>query len=161
MVRDRLRRVDPDVRVMRVAPFAELLDGPLARPRFNAFLIVVFAVVSLLLAAVGLYAVMAAYVRQRDVDLGIRVALGATARDVRRLVLSEGLGLSAVGAAVGVVVAIAATRLLRGLLFEVQPMDIPSLMGAAILLLAVSALACYLPARRAARVDPIVTLRSN
>jgi ABC-type antimicrobial peptide transport system permease subunit len=89
------------------------------------------------------------------------VALGATARDVRRLVLSEGLGLSAVGAAVGVVVAIAATRLLRGLLFEVQPMDIPSLMGAAILLLAVSALACYLPARRAARVDPIVTLRSN
>jgi predicted permease len=161
LARERVRAVDPDVQVMRVTPFSELLDEPLARPRFNAFVIAVFGAAALLLAAVGLYAVMAAYVRQRYPEIGIRVALGATASDVRRLVLGEGLRLAALGAALGLVGAVVASRLLRGLLFEIDPLDPVSILIAALLLVGVSALASYMPARRAVGVDPIATLRAN
>jgi hypothetical protein len=118
VVRERIRAVDPDVQVTRVASFSELLDGPLARPRFHAFVIGLFGAAALLLAAIGLYAVMAAYVRQRYTEIGVRVALGASASDVRRLVLSEGLRLAGFGAAIGLTSAVAASRLLRGLLFD-------------------------------------------
>ena len=161
LARERVRAVDPDVQVMRVAPFSELLDEPLARPRFNAFVIAVFGAAALLLAAVGLYAVMAAYVRQRYPEIGIRVALGASASDVRRLVLGEGLRLAGLGAALGLVGAMLATRLLRGLVFEIDPLDPVSIVIAALLLVGVSALASYVPARRAINVDPIATLRAN
>ena len=161
LARERVRAVDPDVQVMRVAPFSELLDEPLARPRFNAFVIAVFGAAALLLAAVGLYAVMAAYVRQRYPEIGIRVALGASASDVRRLVLGEGLRLGGLGAALGLAGAMAATRLLSGLVFEIDPLDPISIVIAALLLVGVSALACYVPARRAISMDPIATLRAN
>jgi predicted permease len=161
LVRDRVRAVDPEVQVTQVAPFRELLQGPLARPRFNAFLIGVFGMAALLLAAIGLYAVMAAYVRQRYTEIGVRVALGATASDVRGLVLGEGLRLAGLGTAMGLVGALVATRLLRGLLFGVHPLDPASLLAAALLLVGVSVLASYLPARRAARVDPITLLRTD
>src|SRR5437870_11102430 len=134
LAREGVRAVDPDVQVMRVAPFSELLDEPLARPRFNAFVIAVFGAAALLLAAVGLYAVMAAYVRQRYPEIGIRVALGASASDVRRLVLGEGLRLGGLGAALGLAGAMAATRLLRGLLFGVHALDPASMLGATLLL---------------------------
>ena len=160
-VRDRVRAVDPEAQVTQVAPFRELLQGPLARPRFNAFLIGVFGMAALLLAAIGLYAVMAAYVRQRYTEIGVRVALGATAADVRGLVLGEGLRLAGRGTAMGLVGALVATRLLRGLLFGVHPLDPASLLAAALLLVGVSALASYLPARRATRVDPITLLRTD
>jgi predicted permease len=160
LVRERVKAVDPTARAMAVVPFRQFLEGPLARPRFNAFLIGVFGVASLLLAAVGLYAVMAAYVRQRRADIGIRVTLGATAADVRRLVLGEGLRLAAAGAVIGVALAVAITRVLRGLLFAVHPLDPASMLGAAALLVGASALACYLPARRATRVDPLTVLRT-
>jgi putative ABC transport system permease protein len=104
---------------------------------------------------------MAAYVRQRHAEIGIRIALGATAGDVRGLVLAEGLRLTALGAVIGLAVAVAAARVVRGLLFAVHPLDPASLLGAALLLVAASALACYLPARRAARVDPIALLRTT
>jgi predicted permease len=161
LVRDRVRAVDPEVQVTQVAPFRELLQGPLARPRFNAFLIGVFGMAALLLAAVGLYAVMAAYVRQRYTEIGVRVALGATASDVRGLVLGEGLRLAGLGTAMGLLGALVATRLLGGLLFGVHPLDPVSLLAAALLLVGVSALASYLPARRATRVDPITLLRTD
>ena len=141
LARERVRAVDPDVQVMRVASFSELLDEPLARPRFNAFVIAVFGAAELLLAAVGLYAVMAAYVRQRYPEIGIRVALGATASDVRRLVLGEGLRLAGLGAALGLGGAVVANRLLRGLLFEIDLLDPISILIAALLLVGVSALA--------------------
>jgi predicted permease len=160
-VRARVRAVDPGVQVTRVSPFRELLRGPLARPRFNAFLIGVFGIAALLLAAVGLYAVVAAYVRQRYTEIGVRVALGATAADVRGLVLGEGLRLAALGAVIGLAVAAAATRGLRALLFEVQPLDPTALLAAALLLVGASTLASYLPARRATRVDPIALLRTE
>ena len=150
MVRGRVHAVDPDVQVTEVVPFRTLLEGPLARPRFNAVLIGVFGVAALLLTAIGLYAVMAASVRQRYPEMGIRVALGATASDVRRLVLAEGLRLAGLGAAIGLACAVVATRLLRGLLFGVQPLDPASLLAAALLLVGVSALSSYVPARRAA-----------
>lgn len=161
LVRERVRAVDPDVQVTHVAPFTELLQGPLARPRFNAFLIGVFGIAALLLAAIGLYAVIAASVRQRYTEIGVRVALGATASDVRGLVLGEGLRLAGLGAAIGLATAAAATRLLRGLLFGVHPLDPVSLLAAALLLVGVSALASYIPARRATRVDPVSMLRAE
>ncbi|MGH7554560.1 MAG: ABC transporter permease, partial [Longimicrobiales bacterium] len=121
--RERIRSIEPDAQVMRVAPFSELLAAPLARPRFSAILISVFAIAALLLAAVGLYGVMSAHVRQRTTEIGIRVALGASARDVRRLVLGEGIRLALVGTGIGIVGAVASARFLRGLLFEVHPLD--------------------------------------
>jgi predicted permease len=159
--RDRIRAVDPAVQVMRIAPFAELLDGPLARPRFNAFVLAVFGIAALILAAIGLYAVMGAYVRQRDTEIGIRVALGATAADVRRLVVGEGLWLAGLGAVIGLVGSVVTTRLLRGLLFGVQPLDAVSMLAAVLLVLGASALASCLPASRAARVDPLALLRAG
>jgi putative ABC transport system permease protein len=161
LVREGVRTIDADVQVMRVAPFRALLAAPLARPRFNAFLIGVFGAAALLLAAIGLYAVMAAYVRQRYLEIGIRVALGATPSDVRRLVLAEGLRLSGMGAAIGFGVATIASRLLRGLLFDVHPIDPVAMLTASLLLTAAAGLAVYLPARRATRLDPLVTLKAT
>jgi putative ABC transport system permease protein len=161
LARERVGAVDPAVQVVQVAPFREMLQGPLARPRFNAFLIGVFGIAALLLAAIGLYAVIAASVRQRYTEIGVRVALGATASDVRGLVLGEGLRLAGLGAAIGLASAVVASRLLRGLLYGVHPLDPVSLLAAALLLVGVSALASYMPARRAARVDPVSMLRAE
>jgi putative ABC transport system permease protein len=123
-------------------------------------LIAAFGLAALLLAAVGLYAVMAAHVRQRYPEIGVRVALGATGADLRRLVLGEGLHLASIGAAIGLLGAAAAGRVLQTLLFGVRPLDPASILGAVGLLLATAALACYLPARRATRLDPLVVLRT-
>ena len=158
---ERVSAVDPELRVTRVASFSELLQGPLARPRFNVWLIGVFGVVALLLTAIGLYAVMGAYVRQRYPEIGVRVALGASPADVRRSVLGEGLRLASTGAAIGLLGALGAGRMLGGLLFEVHPLDPVSLLGAPLLLIGAAPLASYLPARTAARLDPLVVLRTQ
>ena len=158
---ERVSAVDPELGVTRVAAFSELLQGPLARPRFNVWLIGVFSVVALLLTAIGLYAVMGAYVRQRYPEIGVRVALGASPTDVRRSVLGEGLRLASTGAAIGLLGALGAGRVLGGLLFEVHPLDPVSLLGAPLLLIGAAALASYLPARTAARLDPLVVLRTH
>jgi ABC-type antimicrobial peptide transport system permease subunit len=144
---------------MRVVAFGEILRQPLAHPRFNAFVLIVFGSVAGLLATAGLYALMGAYVRQRDRDIAVRRALGATAADVRRLVLGEAVRLVAIGAAVGVIGAIGAGRIIRGMLYGVDPFDPLVMLGAVLLLLATSLLAAFLPARRAARVDPLAALR--
>jgi ABC-type antimicrobial peptide transport system permease subunit len=149
------------VRVTRVAPYAEYLRKPLAWPRFNALLFGVFALAALLLSVVGLYGVMAASVHQRQSEIGVRLALGASAGDVRRLVLGEGLRLAAAGAVAGLALAFAATRVLRGLLFETEPLDPVSLGAAALVLVGGAVGATWLPARRAMRVDPIEVLRAQ
>ena len=161
IARRALHEVDPGVTVLRVLPFSEALDKPMARPRFNAYLIGVFAAAALLLATIGVYAVIAASVRQRYAEIGVRVALGATRADVRGLVLGEGVRLAALGAAIGVGGALLAGRLVQELLYEVQPHDPASLAAAAALLVAVAALASYLPARRAVRLDVMATLREE
>jgi len=161
LVGERVRSVDPEVRVMRVAPLAQLLEKPLARPRFNARLIAAFGLTALALASIGLYTMMSAFVRQRYREIAIRVALGASASNVRRLVLAEGLRLTLAGVALGLSVALSAARMLRGLLFGVRALDPASMIGAALLLVVISMLAAYLPARRATRMDPIQALRMN
>jgi putative ABC transport system permease protein len=100
-------------------------------------------------------------VRQRYAEIGVRLALGATARDVRRLVLGEGLRLAVTGALAGLILAVAATRVLRGLLFETTPLDPPTLLAAAAVLVGAALLATWLPARRATRVDPVEVLRAE
>lgn len=161
LARERVGTVDPDVQVMRVAPFADMLDRPLARPRFTAFLLGVFGTVALLLSGVGLYAVMAAYVRQRHREIAVRLALGATSAGVRRFVLAEAVRLAGLGAVIGLAGAVLGTRLLRGMLFDVDPLDPFAIAGAALLLIGVSALASYLPARRATRIDVSAMLRGQ
>jgi predicted permease len=159
--REHLRALDPDVRIIRVVPFARLLDAPLARSRFNVWLVGIFAIAALLLASVGLYAVIAAFVRQRDREIGIRIALGATGANVRNLVLTEAARLAGLGAALGLIGAFVTTRLVQGLLFEVDPLDTPTLAGAALLLVLASLVAAYVPTRRARRLDAAAMLRSQ
>ena len=159
-VRAQVAAIDGDVGVLRIQPFAELLEVPLARPRFNALLVAVFAAASLTLLGIGLYAVIAGFVRQRRTEIGLRMALGATVADIHRLVLGEGLRLAGVGAVLGFAAAIASARALRGLLFGIEPLD-PWALGAAALLLAAAAmLSLYVPVRAAGRVDPATALRA-
>ena len=159
--RDRVETVDPDVTVMRVVPFDEMLDRPLARPRFQTFLLAVFGVSALVLATIGLYTVVTAFVRQRDTEIGVRVALGATGADVRRLVVGEGLRLGGLGAVIGLAGATVATRVLGARLFDLPTAQPTTLLGAAAVLVSASLLASYLPTRRAMRVDPALLLRSE
>lgn len=161
VVREEIRAIDPNVMVLSAVPFADYLDRPLGRPRFNAFLIGVFGIAALLLSTLGLYAVMAAHVRQRDREIAVRLALGASGANVRGLVLMEAGRLAGLGVLLGVAGAIAGTRFLRGLLFEVQPMDPVMIGGAAVLLIAAAALAAYAPMRRAVRGDLVSVLRGQ
>jgi len=161
LVRSRVRELDADVQVMSLRPFSDLLDVPLARPRFNSALIAIFGAAGLGLAAIGLYAVMAATVRQRRREIGVRMALGATARDVRRLVLGEGVRLVGLGAVVGLTLALLTSRALQGLLFEVRPLDPIALAAAVGLLMVGAVIALYIPMRQASRVDPATMLRAE
>jgi len=160
MVRARVQTIDPAVRVMRVAPFVTMFEAPLARPRFTAFLLGIFAIVALLLAMVGHYAVIAAHVRQREPEIAVRMALGATAWTVRGMVVAEAFSLGSTGAVIGLGVAFATTRLLRGMLVGVETLDPISLIGAALLLMAASVIASFAPLRRAVRVDAVAVLRA-
>jgi len=161
VVEDAVHAADPGIRVTRVAPYAEYLRAPLAWPRFNTLLLGVFAAAALLLSAIGLYGVMAASVRLRLAEIGVRLALGASAGDVRRMVLGEGVRLAIAGAVVGLALAAATTRVLRGQLFETAPLDPATLLAAAAALVAAAGVATWLPARRATQVDPIDVLRAE
>lgn len=161
IARDRMHAVDPTVQVMAIAPFSTFLDRPLARPRFTAFLLGVFGGAALLLSTLGLYGVMAAYVRQRDREIAVRLALGAAGADVRRLVVAEAVRLAGLGAVLGVGGATMATRFLRGMLFEVHPLDPATIVASTALLVGAAALASYVAGRRAARADVMLVLRSQ
>jgi putative ABC transport system permease protein len=160
-LRRALAQVDPRLTIWDAYSFDDRLGTELATPRLSSFLLGAFALVALLLAAIGLYGVMAFTVREETREIGLRMALGAGPERVRRAVLSRALSVIAVGGAAGLVGALASSRVLAGLLFQVQPAD-PVALGAACLLLGLVALAAaYLPARRATRVDPAIALRSE
>jgi putative ABC transport system permease protein len=131
----------------------------LAPPRFRTVLVTIFALVGLLLAAIGIYGVMAYAVAERTHELGLRIALGAERRDVIRLVLGEAFMLAAAGVAVGVAGALATTRLIHSLLFGVTATDATTFAGISALLFATALVASWIPTRRALRVDPMIALR--
>jgi putative ABC transport system permease protein len=159
LLRDRLHELDPNQPIQTVAPMEELLNLSTAEPQFQSRVLGAFAAVSLLLAIVGIYGVMAYAVAGRTREIGIRMALGATTRDVRLLVLSRSAGLIAAGLVLGLAGALATTRVLRDLLFELAPTDPLTLATVATLLAAVALAAAYVPARSATRVDPVTALR--
>ena len=154
-----LHKIDPALPVADVMTMDDLLSNTLSPRRFSAVLTGVFAVLALLLAAVGIYGVMSYMVGKRTNEIGIRMALGAQPRDVVRMVVVQGAKLTVIGLAIGVVGALALTRLMANLLFQVKPADPSTFGGVAIVLAIVALTACYVPARRAMKVDPMVALR--
>jgi putative ABC transport system permease protein len=159
--RAQMRELDPDLPVFGLQPVAELVAGSTAQSRFYMLLLGGFAAISLALAAVGIYGVIAYAVRQRTQEIGIRMALGASRGKVLRMVVGQGLTLALAGAAAGLAGAFAAARGLRGLLFEVSASDPLTYLGVALMLVLVAAIASYLPARRAARTEPNLALRGE
>jgi putative ABC transport system permease protein len=137
------------------------LSDALAEPRFYLFLLGSFAGLTLLLVSMGIYGVMAYSVTQRTHEIGIRMALGANRGDVVRLMLKRGLSLTLLGMGIGIAASLALSRLIAALLFGVPATDPMTFAGIALLLLTVALLACYLPARRAAKLDPLVALRNE
>jgi len=160
-IRRAVKDVDPDAVVWTARTMDEYLDKPLAEPRMSALIVSTFGLVALFLAAVGLYGVMASAVREQTRDIGVRMALGATSSQVQREVLRRAMIVSVAGAAVGVLGAVAASRVIASLLFEVSPTDPVSLVGACAILLVVAAIAAYLPAYHASRVDPARALQAE
>jgi putative ABC transport system permease protein len=160
-VQQALQQVHPGLMLMGGGSMHQLLAAPLARPRFSTFLLGAFAAVTLLLAGVGVYGTMAALVSGRTRELGIRLALGAKTGEVGGMVVRQGIALVAVGTILGIAGALATTRLLRSLLFGVSPTDPLTLVAVAALLFSVALLTSWLPARRAARTDPMIALRHD
>jgi putative ABC transport system permease protein len=150
--------LDPDQPVADIRTMEEVVNLSMAGARFNTTLLVSFAGVAFLLAAVGIYGVISYDVSQRTNEIGIRMALGAQARDVLGLVMGESMRLVAFGIVIGLVVAMAAGRLVASLLFGLAATDAMTMLVATLVMLVVAATAGYLPARRASRVDPLVAL---
>lgn len=137
----------------------DLIMTALKRPRFNLMLLGIFATTALLLAAVGIYGVMSYLVEQQTREIGIRSALGAKRSHILKLVIGRGVGMAFIGIVLGLVASFGLTRLIASLLYGVTALDPMVFIGVSILLLTVSVLACYIPARRATKVDPLIALR--
>jgi putative ABC transport system permease protein len=158
-LRQALREIEPNQAVADVQPLTNVLAASIAPQRFRSLLLGLFALVAVLLAGLGIYGVMNYSVTQRTREIGIRVALGAETRDVLRLVLRQGLTLALLGVALGVAAALALTHLMKSLLFGVSTTDPLTFAGVVLLLTCIALLACWLPARRATKVDPMIALR--
>ena len=151
--------MDKDLPVTDVETLPDIMETSLAQPRFRTFLLGVFATMALALAAIGIFGVISYSVSRRTNEIGIRMALGAHRADVLKQVLTEGALLAATGLVLGVAGSLVATRLIATLLFGVKPTDLLTFAGVAAILAGVTLAACYIPARRAMRVDPMVALR--
>jgi ABC-type antimicrobial peptide transport system permease subunit len=154
-----IREMDPSLPVALIRTMDDVLGEAQSRPRFLSVMLTLFSALALVLAAFGIYGVVAYSVAQRTAEFGIRMALGARQSDVLALVLGQGVRLTMAGLAIGLAGAFAATRVLSGLLYGVSPADAPTFALVTSLLAAVALLASYIPARRASKVDPMVALR--
>ena len=158
-VREQVQSVDPTLPVSGGQTLIETVSASLAERRFSMEMVALFALTALLLSGLGIYGVISYVVSERTHEIGIRMALGAERRNILQMVLRQGMGLAIAGAAVGLACALIVSQLMTGLLYGVRPIDPLTFLGVAVLLLVVALLACYVPARRAVRVDPLVALR--
>jgi len=151
--------VDKNAPITDLATMNQIVQDAFSSSRFQTILLGAFGALGLLMAAIGIYGVISYMVAQRTHEIGIRVALGAQRSDVLREVIGEGAVLAGIGIVAGVIGALALTRLLRSLLFQIKPSDPVTFASAVVVLLAVALAACYIPVRRAMRVDPMTALR--
>jgi putative ABC transport system permease protein len=161
LAREEIRRIDPGLALFQVQTMERLVSRSTSDRRFNMLLIAAFAGLAVLLAAVGVYGVVSHAVSQRTAEIGVRMALGATDSDVRRLMLMQGLKPTSLGMIVGLIAAALSTNVVKRMLFGIEPLDPLTFSVVPPLLLMLSTLACYVPARRATRLDPTVALRSE
>ena len=160
-VRGEVQQLDRNLPLTGVFTLTEIFDQSLWAPRMGASLLAVFAGLSLILAVIGIYGVMAYSVNQRRRELGIRMALGASRADVLQLVVTQGLRLTTMGVAIGLAASLAASRLVATMLFDVSPTDIVTFVAVPLMLAFAALAASYIPARRATRIDPMVALRDE
>src|SRR5205807_9853654 len=158
-VREQVQSLDPTLPVSGAQTLDETVSASLSQRRFSMEMITLFALTALLLAGLGIYGVISYLVSERTQEIGLRLALGASRSNILRIVLRQGLGLAIVGAAVGLVCALIVSHLMASLLYGVSPTDPGTFAGVTLLLMGVALLACYVPAHRAMRVDPMVALR--
>jgi putative ABC transport system permease protein len=158
-VRREVQALDPNLPAFHVMSLADNIDISLFPSRFGAVLLGVFGFLALLIASIGIYGVMSYGVSERTHEMGIRMALGARAGDVLRLVISQGMWLALIGVAIGAGLAWGVTRMVKSYLYDVSVTDPLTFIGIALLLIGVALLACYVPARRATKVDPLKALR--
>ena len=158
-LRSQVLAIDKELPLSDVATMDDLLAGETAGQRFEAAAVGLFAALALILAGVGIYGVISYMVSQRTHEIGIRMALGAQQGDMLRMVIRDGMFMAGTGMAVGIGGALALTRLLRSLLFQITPADPATYSAVTVILVVVALAACYIPARRAMRVDPMVALR--
>ena len=160
-IREQIRLVDADQGIAKIEEMQRMVSDSIARPRLEAMVLTLFGVIALGLAGIGLYGLIAFSVAQRAREIGIRVALGASRAGVFRMILADGLRLTLIGGLVGLATIVGLTRFLRSLLFEIQPLDSVTLTSVVGIMVIVSLLACYVPARRATAVDPGAVLREE
>jgi ABC-type antimicrobial peptide transport system permease subunit len=158
-LRQQVQSVNPELPVFGAQTLDEMVSASLSQRRFAMEMVGLFALTALLLAGLGIYGVISFIVSERTHEIGIRLALGAQRRNILRMVLRQGLTLAVAGAAVGFVCALIVSHLMADLLYGVRPTDPVTFAAVALLLIGVAALACYIPARRAIQVDPLVALR--
>jgi putative ABC transport system permease protein len=158
-LRQAVLAIDPGQPISNISTMEKIVSDSISRPRLNMFLMGLFGALALILASVGIYGLLSYSVTQRTQEMGIRMALGAQVTDVLKLVLRQGMTLALIGEALGLVGAFALTRVMQRLLFGVTPTDATIFISVVGILTTTAVLACYLPARRAAKVDPLVALR--
>jgi ABC-type antimicrobial peptide transport system permease subunit len=160
-VRQIAYEIDPVVPVAEMQPYTTMIAGTLGRPRLVGFLLTIFAAAGLGLGLVGVYGVVAYRVRQREREIGIRLALGAKPREMARNVVAQGAWHAIAGVAIGIPAAFLLSRVMSSMLFGITTRDPLTFTALPVLIVAVTTLACYLPARRAARVDPVTAIRAD